>query len=261
MPIAAAAPPAVLFGAVQLWQNRRRAQYLTVTSELLQQFQAPVLRKWLTRNPEFLLEPVRQNAAVVFIDLSGFTSLSEMLGADMVRELLKQFHDLVDAEVVARRGVVISFLGDGAMILFGLPEPAADDASNAVLCCAELCNHSERWLESLPPSIASRIGFKIGAHFGAIVASRLGGGSFQHITATGDTVNVASRLMEVAAKHSAAFALSDELLRQAGPDCAVHSHGLLTGPRETQIRGRSHTLAVWLWRNDSSGLDESGLLR
>jgi adenylate cyclase len=261
LPIAAAVPPAILFGAVQLWQNRRREHDLTVTSELLQQFQAPVLRKWLTRHPEFLLEPVRQNAAVVFIDLSGFTPLSEMLGADMVREPLKGFHDLVDAEVVARGGVVISFLGDGAMILFGLPEPAADDASSAVLCCVNLCNRSERWLDSLPPSIASRMGFKIGAHFGAIVASRLGGGSFQHITATGDTVNVASRLMEVAAKHSAALALSDELLRQAGPDCAVRSHGLLTGPRETQIRGRSHTLAIWLWRNDSSRLDESGLLR
>jgi adenylate cyclase len=261
LPIAAAVPPTILFGAVQLWQNRRRAHDLTVTSELLQQFQAPVLRKWLTRNPEFLLEPVRQNAAVVFIDLSGFTALSEMLGAGAVREVLKQFHDLVDAEVVARGGVVISFLGDGAMIVFGLPEPAAGDASNAVLCCVELCNRSERWLDALPPSIASRIGFKIGAHFGAIVASRLGGGSFQHITATGDTVNVASRLMEVAAKHGAAFALSDEVLRQAGADCAVRSHGHLTGPRETQIRGRSHTLAVWLWRNDSSGLDESCLLR
>jgi adenylate cyclase len=256
LPIAAAAPPAILFGAVQLWQDRRRAQDLTMKSELLQQFQAPALRKWLTQNPEFLLEPVHQNAAVVFIDLSGFTSLSETLGADTVREMLKDFHAVVDAEAVARGGVITSFLGDGAMILFGLPEPGPDNASNAVLCCVDLCDHSERWLDSLPPSIASRTGFKIGAHFGAIVASRLGGESFQYITATGDTVNVASRLMEVAAEHGAAFALSDELLREAGSDCAVFKRGLLTGPREARIRGRSHTLAVWLWRNDSSGLNE-----
>jgi adenylate cyclase len=261
LPIAAAAPPAVLFGAVQLWQNRQRAQYLAMKSELLQQFQAPSLRKWLTRNPEFLIEPVHQNAAVVFIDLSGFTSLSETVGSDTVRQMLKDFHALVDAEVVARGGVITSFLGDGAMILFGLPEPGADDASNAVLCCVDLCNHSERWLNSLPSSIASRTGFKIGAHFGHIIASRLGGGSFQHITATGDTVNVASRLMEVAARHRAAFALSDELLKKAGPDCALRSQGLLTGPRQTRIRGRSRSLAVWLWRNDPSRLDEPGLLR
>jgi adenylate cyclase len=261
MPIAAAAPPAILFGAVQLWQNRRRAQYLTRKSELLRQFQAPALHDWLTRNPEFLIEPVHQNAAIVFIDLSGFTSLSESLGADAVREMLKDFHALVDAEVVTHGGVIISFLGDGAMILFGLPEPGADDAANAVLCCVDLCNHSERWLKTLPSSIASRTGFKIGAHFGAIIASRLGGGSFQHITATGDTVNVASRLMEVAARHGATLALSDELLRKAGPDCALLGQGILTGPRETRIRGRAAALAVWLWRNDASGLDESAPLR
>src|SRR5438477_12303056 len=91
LPIAAAAPPAILFGAVQLWQQRRQAQYLIRKSELLQQFQAPALRRWLTRNPEFLLAPVHQDAAIVFIDLSGFTSLSERLGAETVREMLQDF--------------------------------------------------------------------------------------------------------------------------------------------------------------------------
>jgi adenylate cyclase len=167
----------------------------------------------------------------------------------------------VDTEVIARGGIITSFLGDGAMILFGLPEPAADDASNAVLCCVDLCARSQQWVDSLPPAVASRTGFKIGAHFGEIVASRLGGGSYQHITATGDTVNVASRLMEVAANHGAAFALSDELIRKAGLDCALFDQGILTGPKQARIRGRSHSLAIWLWRNDSSGLDESGLLR
>ena len=51
-------------------------------NELLEQFQAPAIQQWLTRDPNFLAEPVRQNAAVVFIDLSGFTSLSEQLGPD-----------------------------------------------------------------------------------------------------------------------------------------------------------------------------------
>ena len=147
------------------------------------------------------------------------------------------------------------------MILFGLPEGAADDARNAALCCVKLCDRTERWIETLPQSIASRTGFKVGAHFGPVVASRLGGGSHQHITATGDSVNVASRLMEVAAKQGALLALSDDLLRQAGPECALFAFGVLTGPKETQIRGRSQALSVWFWRNDSSGLDESALMR
>lgn len=261
LPVAAAAPPAILFGAVQLWLNRRQAQYFAMKSDLLQQFQAPALRTWLTMNPEFLLAPVHQDAAIVFVDLSGFTSLSETHGMDAVLEVLKEFHTLVDRDVVAHGGIVTSFLGDGAMILFGLPESTVDDARNAALCCVALCNRIERWIEALPPSIASQTGFKVGAHFGPIIASRLGGGSYQHITATGDSVNVASRLMEVAAKDGAALALSNDLLRQAGPNCALLESGVLTGPRETRIRGRVGALSVWLWRNDSGGPRQSGPMR
>jgi len=261
LPVAAAAPPCLAFGAIQLWLNRRRAQYYAAKSELLQQFQAPALRRWLAKDPKFLLEPMHQNAAVVFIDLSGFTSLSEKLGMDEALVMLKDFHGLIDREVSAHGGLITSFLGDGAMILFGLLEGSANDARNAALCCVNLCNQAERWIETLPQSIASRTGFKIGAHYGPIVASRLGGESYQHITATGDSVNVASRLMEVAAKQSALLAVSDDLLGQAGPESALFTSGTLTGPRETRIRGRSQALSVWLWRNDSSGLDESALMR
>jgi adenylate cyclase len=250
LPLAAAMPPTVLFGAVQLWLNRRETQQLAENSELLSQFQAPVLRKWLTEDPSFLLEPVRQDAAIVFIDLSGFTSLSETLGMDVAREMLKDFHALIDEEVAARGGLITSFLGDGAMILFGLPKSTSDDARNAALCCVNLCHRTERWIETLPASIASRTGFKVGAHFGPIVASRLGG-SYQQITATGDSVNVASRLMEVAATEGALLAVSDDLFRQVGPQCALLTVGVLTGPREMRIRGRSQTLSVWFWRDDS----------
>lgn len=251
LPLAAAVPPTLLFGAIQLWLNRRETQVLAENSELLSQFQAPVLRKWLTDDPSFLLEPVRQDAAIVFIDLSGFTSLSETLGMDVAREMLKDFHALIDQEVAARGGLITSFLGDGAMILFGLPRNTSDDARNAALCCVNLCHRTGRWIETLPPSIASRTGFKVGAHFGPIVASRLGG-SYQQITATGDSVNVASRLMEVAATQGALLAVSDELLRQAGPQCPLLTVGVLTGPSETRIRGRSQALSVWFWRDDSS---------
>jgi adenylate cyclase len=259
VPVAAAAPPAILFAAVQLSSGRRRAQYFALRSEVLEQFQAPSIQQWLSKDPDFLNQPVRQNAAIVFIDLSGFTSLSERLGPDRVRELLKDFHGLVDREAVACGGMITSFLGDGAMILFGLPEAATDDAFRAAECSVGLCGSAEQWLTSLPPSIASRLGFKVGAHAGEIVASRLGGGSYHHITATGDTVNVASRLMEVAANHGVELAASNELLRAAGRDCALYKSGVLTGPREARIRGRSAALAVWLWRSDLAAQGGEGL--
>jgi adenylate cyclase len=249
VPAAAAAVPVVLFASLQLWSGRRQAQYFASRSEMLEQFQAPAMQQWLTKDPDFLAKPVRQNAAVVFVDLSGFTSLSEQLGPDRIREVLKDFHALVDREAVACGGMITSFLGDGAMILFGLPVASPEDASRAADCARRLCISLRRWLMSWTPSVAPRLGYKVGAHFGIIVASRLGGGSYQYITATGDTVNVASRLMEVAASQGAELALSDELLRAAGPNCILFESGALAGPNETQIRGRSGTLMIWLWRS------------
>ena len=231
-------------------------QHLAVQNRLLEQFQTPGLQEWLTRDPDFLLAPVRQNAAVVFVDLSGFTSLSETLDPDATRGLLKEFHALVDKEVTRCGGMITSFLGDGAMILFGLPEAAPDDAARAAQCSIALCVKTERWIEALPPAIAHRIGFKIGAHFGPIVASRLGGRNHQHITATGDTVNVASRLMEVAARHDVRLALSDTLRIAAERIGARLKTGSLAGPVETQIRGRSGSLTVWLWRGEQPTMDQ-----
>jgi adenylate cyclase len=122
-----------------------------------------------------------------------------------------------------------------------------------------LCRRTKQWLDSLPAAISSRIGFKIGAHYGTIVASRLGGGSHQHITAIGDTVNVASRLMEVAASGQMEVALSDDLFRAAGATTSVFSLGTLQGPLMAPIRGRTHTIAVWLWRSDGAPSNEKSV--
>lgn len=249
LPITAAVPPVILFGAAQLWLGRRRAQFFATQSQLLQRVEAPGMGEWLAKHGDFLSEPVRGDAAILFIDLSGFTGLSESLGPVATRELLNGFHALVGEEVTSCGGVVTSFMGDGAMILFGLPEPAPNDAFNAARCCVALSSRTNDWLATLPASTASRLGFKIGAHHGTIVASRLGSEGRQHIAAIGDTVNVANRLMEIAADQNAEVAVSDKMLDAAGRACALFLSGTLKGPVETQIRGRSGSLAIWLWRS------------
>jgi adenylate cyclase len=244
--LAAAVPPVAVFAGVQLWAGGRRTQYLTAKSRSLAQFQAPAVQEWLARDPNFLSKPVRQDAAVVFIDLSGFTALSEAIDPDELQDILKAFHALIDKAAVDCGGLITGFLGDGAMILFGLPHAMPDDAARALKCSIDLYRSVDRWIASLPSAIRGQLGFKIGAHFGPIIASRLGE-SHQHITATGDTVNVASRLMEVAAQNCARLALTDTLLDAA--DFHGTPDGVLTGPLLTQVRGRSAVVTVWFWRD------------
>ncbi|MGY3035031.1 adenylate cyclase [Bradyrhizobium sp. USDA 4354] len=246
--LAAAVPPVAIFAGVQLWAGGRRTQYFAAKSRSLAQFQAPAVQEWLARDPDFLSKPVRQDAAVVFVDLSGFTGLSERIDPDELRDLLKAFHALIDRAAIDCGGMITGFLGDGAMILFGLPRAMPDDAARALKCAIDLHRGVERWIASLPPAIAGQLGFKIGAHCGPIVASRLGE-SHQHITATGDTVNVASRLMEIAAQNDARLALSDTLLDAA--DFQGAPDGALSGPLLAHVRGRSGVVTVWFWRDQS----------
>jgi adenylate cyclase len=251
LPIAAGLPPALIFGAAELWRDRSRARHFADQSARLQRIEAPGLGEWLARDPAFLAEPVRQNASVVFIDLSGFTGLSEAVGPAAVREILSSFFELIDEETRQHGGAITSFMGDGAMMLFGLPAPAADDAARAAACAVRLAERTRLFLAGHPELRRRKIGFKLGAHCGTIVASRLGSGDRQQITATGDTVNVAQRLMEVAASRGAELALSASLLDAAGPDASPLRTGRLTGPFETKLRGRSGGIAIYTWRGET----------
>lgn len=246
LPMAAAGLPLLLFGFAEIWIDRRDAQFFANQTRLLQRFQAPALADYLATNPTFLEQPVRQEAGILFIDLTGFTGLSEVHGPTVVREVLNSFYPIVEAAAVECRGIITSFAGDGAMLVFGLPAQSEADAANGARCGVMLAQSTRAWIATLAPDIGSLISVKIGAHYGTVVLSRLGGNQ-QQITATGDTVNVASRLMEVAAREGADFAISDDLLGKAGPDSGPTRFGSLRGPLRRQIRGRAEPLQVWFW--------------
>ena len=71
----------------------------------------------------------RRVVTVLFCDLVGFTSRSELLDPEDVRAFLVLYYDLVVAEVERHGGVVDKFTGDGAMVVFGVPTAHEDDPS------------------------------------------------------------------------------------------------------------------------------------
>lgn len=247
VPLAALSLPMLLCAAGRQALDRHQTRRLASAEEALRLFQSPTLAERIADDPAFLARPVEQDAPILFIDLSNFTRLSERLGPQRTREFLWEFHGLVEDEVTRHGGLVLGFMGDGAMIAFGLPEPRADDAARAVTAALGLASRVAEWLATRSrdlPEIRPGLGVRVGAHYGPVVMSRLGTETHQHITATGDSVNVASRLLEVAAQERAAVVVSADLLRAAGngPNAAF---GEL---RSVDIRGRAQPLTVALRR-------------
>lgn len=241
LPIAAAIPPMVMFGATRLWLDRSRNRRLAASEALLRRFQSPTLADRFARDPNFLAEPIAREIAVVFVDLTGFTGLSERLGPVETRRLLKEFHGLVEEEVTRCDGIVVNFMGDGAMAVFGLLDTGPADAQCALSAATGLARRTETWAEALGAGGPAPIGVKVGAHLGPAVLSRLGAEGHEQITASGDSVNVAARLLEVAKAHGAVCAVSDDLFRAAADGEYPAAFG---PPREVAIRGRTRRLRV-----------------
>jgi adenylate cyclase len=242
VPLAGAVPPALLCIGARFWFDRQLERRLFAAQDNLRRFHPPALADHLAEHPEFLNAPTEQSAAVLFIDLTGFTGLSERLGPTRTRTMLKAFHTLVEDVVTDQGGLVLSFMGDGAMIVFGIPEDQEDDAARALSAAVALATAVRRWIDALPAD-SRATDVRVGAHFGPVVVSRLGPDSHQHITATGDSVNVASRLLEVAAQHKATGAFSSELLKKAARPLPAG----LGDETAVSIRGRNQPLTVCLW--------------
>jgi adenylate cyclase len=244
VPAAASVPVGIGFGVTRLWMAQRSARRLATESETLRRFQAPRLADLLVHDPQFLAKPAMQNAAIVFLDLSGYTGLTEILGPAWTRDLLAALHDIIETAATASQGFVVSYMGDGAMIVFGLPAPQPDDACRALQAIAQLFADISKWLAGLPPVARERLTVRLGGHFGPVVLSRLGAASHQHIAATGDTVNVASRLMEVAKQRLAGIAVSEDLFVAASQVPCELARDASYVRDIVAIRGRGSPLAV-----------------
>ncbi|WP_118134988.1 CHASE2 domain-containing protein [Oceanicella sp. SM1341] len=245
LPAAACLPPVLLVAAARHLMERRAARASGRAARALSQFQPPLLAARIAADPGFLTEPLAITASVLFVDLSGFTRMSELMGPEVTREFLKSFHGCISGVVDRRQGLVLSYMGDGAMAVFGLPEPGPDDAANALAAAFALVPAVRKL--SLPGLPGVALDLRVGVHRGPVVVSRLGHETHQHVTVTGDSVNLASRLMEVAKAEGAAIAVSADLVSGAGPQ-ALSGLPVPDTRRVVAIRGRMAEVAVSLWR-------------
>ncbi|PVB61103.1 adenylate/guanylate cyclase domain-containing protein [Labrenzia sp. 011] len=255
LPVAASLPPLVMIAIVREIFDRRQTSRFAVANEALSRFQAPGLARRIAEDPGFLLRPVEQDVAILFIDLAGYTGLTERLGPGGARDVLKSFHTLVVNETARRHGVVLDFMGDGAMICFGIPEARQRDAADACLCAFDLVAAVQDWIASSDLG-GDLSGVRIGGHYGPVVLSRLGHETQQQIAATGDCVNVASRLMETGKGFQASVALSTALVAEA-------DRCMLVPPRveAVAIRGRRQSIHIALWTASQANALRSGAFR
>jgi class 3 adenylate cyclase/tetratricopeptide (TPR) repeat protein len=181
----------------------------------------------------------RRVVTILFADLSSSTTLGESLDAEEMRALLASFFSAMTRVIHRHGGAVEKYIGDAIMAVFGLPIAHEDDPIRAVRAALEMQDqlrelNAERMIPDGAP--ASDLHMRIGVNTGEVAAAgeaREG----QDFLITGDPVNVAARLQQLAEPGSVLV----------GPRAFRATRGVIKyrALAPVPLRGKSRPVAVW----------------
>ncbi len=224
--------------AVQRQGLAEKSAALGRINDRLQRYLPPSLRDRVKRAPEQPCRWERRWLTVVFVDLVGFTALSERLEAERLAAMLDDYLAALIPAAERRGGEVSKLLGDGMLVVFGLS--ADDDRRRAVDSALAFCMELPARLAALagvwrargePVSLRMRAGIASGF---CTLGDRGGAGRLD-FTLIGPAVNLASRLQVHAA-------IDGVLMDEASAALAETNHRL-EGPRSLDVKGLGPTLA------------------
>lgn len=151
--------------------------------------------------------------AVLFVDVRGFTTMSERLSPESVVHILNRYLTMASECVERNKGTLDKFVGDAMMAFWGAPLPQEDAVYNAVRTAHDIVEGAARVSAELKDETGEELNVGVGVHFGPAVVGNMGAEKHMDYTAIGDTVNTAARLEANAPKGTVYIsrAVADEL--------------------------------------------------
>lgn len=167
---------------------------LRVTNTFKRYVAPQIVNEVLREEEEGTSEGRVVDIAVLFVDVRGFTAMSEALPPSEVVAILNRYLTLVADCIIRYDGTLDKFIGDAAMAFWGAPNPQEDYVMNAVRAAEAMRQGAAALSEELLKAYGRTVSFGIGIHVGEAVVGNIGSPQRMDYTAIGDTVNTASRL-------------------------------------------------------------------
>ncbi len=145
------------------------------------------------------IEGERRHVTIMFVDMKGFTPLTETLGPEETFSLMDQVFEILIHKIHEYEGTVNELRGDGVLALFGSPIALEDAPQRAIRSALAMHREMTRFSEEIkaqkgiPP-----VGPRIGINTGPVVVGTLGNDLRVQFTAVGDTINMAARMEQIA---------------------------------------------------------------
>lgn len=157
---------------------------------------APQVVEELSKKGNFQIELGGENRhiAVLFVDIRGFTPMSENLKPEQVVGILNEYLSLTTNSIFHNGGTLDKFIGDATMAVFNAPFDLEDYIYKAVCTARDIAAGSAELEKKLQERFGRSISFGIGVNCGNAVVGNIGCEYRMDYTAIGDTVNTAARL-------------------------------------------------------------------
>ena len=210
---------------------------------------SPEIVESLARDPSRLvLGGETRPLTVMFSDIRGFTSRSEMLSAEEVVRFLNSIHTPMTEHVLATGGTLDKFIGDGMMAFWNAPVPVPDHPRAALRCALRMQKTIEiidaRSREGLSPEVEP-VCIGVGIHTGAACVGNVGSMQRFDYSAIGDTVNTAARMEPMCKTFKVNTIVSDAIV-EAAPDFAYLFIGSVA------LRGRQGETRLYALHGDET---------
>ena len=140
---------------------------------------------------------------ILFTDLKGYSTISQPMSPKEVLSMLNEYFSEMVPIIEKHEGVVLEYIGDAMMIVFGAPKNVERHQEKAVCCAMEMREHlkvlNQRWDEQelsryWKNQDIDHLDARAGIHTGNIVAGNIGADKVMKYGAIGDVVNIAARL-------------------------------------------------------------------
>ncbi len=181
----------------------------------------------------------RAEVSVMFVDIRGFTTISEKLPPEEVTEILNEYISEVEPIIRKYKGVLNKFIGDAIMAIFGEPLQEKNHAENAVRCADEILKRIKilqlKWSLQGKPKIEIGIGICTGEVF----IGNIGSHERLEYTVIGDVVNTASRIESFNKIYKTKFLISQETYTR------VRDIADVIMIKEVTIRGKSQKINIY----------------
>lgn len=197
-----------------------------------------VVRKILEEGEAGLkLGGTRREVTVLFVDIRGFTPLSEHAQPEEVVAILNEYLELCANAIFRFEGTLDKFIGDAAMAIFNAPLNLDDHEYRAVCAAWAMKSGAGELEKKLTEKYGRGIQFGIGINTGTAVVGNIGASFRMDYTAIGDTVNTAARL-ESSAK-------AGQILLSHSMYDKVKDRVYATPMGEIKVKGKTQGIAVY----------------